>query len=600
MLDEKVAAIGLSFVYFAMGVLGLLLARVERSVALRMWSNALFCFALDEAAASVYLFVNWVPFRLFSWSALIAGAILALAGTLRLLGRRLAKTHIAGLLGALTISVLGGVLGIDAFYLSCVVFTTLAVPFFWAATLFWRLESPPGIGHRLSAFAFALVGVYAVTWPYIEQVGSIKRFEFFFDLTVVMWSAAGVCLLHFERGRARIQQLAQQELELRAKLETSERLEALGRLAGGVAHDFNNVLTTVIHGSELVLRQIEDRPKAAAHLRLVLEAAQGAAQFTRQLLALGRRRLPGRKAVVLNDAVNSALRMVKPSLSGEVTLSVKVPDVDVTVNSAEGQLEQIIVNLSLNAIDAMPDGGKLEVEVTFDPIEQQAHLLVSDTGFGIEKDVLSHIFEPFFSTKQGNSGVGATGVGVGSVRQSGTGLGLAAVYAIVKQLDGQIDVTSVVGEKTVFAVALPAKMGRSEVGRTTERSVVPDTLSVLVVDDQATVLRSIANGLEAEGYQVFIATSAMEALQLAKNQRFSLVLTDLCMPMMDGIELVKQLRDVQVGLPAIIMTAYSRDAEADSGRFDARWLPKPFTPAQLRKEIATVIKASSSQQLQAG
>jgi CheY-like chemotaxis protein/nitrogen-specific signal transduction histidine kinase len=415
-----------------------------------------------------------------------------------------------------------------------------------------------------------------------------------------MWSVAGVCLLHFERGRARIQQLAQQELELRAKLETSERLEALGRLAGGVAHDFNNVLTTVIHGSELVLRQIEDRPKAAEHLRLVLEAAQGAAQFTRQLLALGRRRLPGRKPVVLNDAVNSALRMVKPSLNGGVTLSVKLPDVDVTVNSAEGQLEQIIVNLSLNAIDAMPDGGKLDVEVTFDPSEQQAHLLVTDTGFGIPKDVVSHIFEPFFSTKQGNSGVGQGGVGQGGVGQGGTGLGLAAVYAIVKQLDGQIDVQSVVGEKTVFTVTLPAKIGRSDVGRITERSVVPDAISILVVDDQASVLRSIANGLEEEGYQVFVAMSATEALNLAKNQRFSVVLTDYCMPIMDGIELVKQLRDVYPGLPAIIMTAHSRDIEADSGRFEVRWLPKPFTPEQLRNEIAAVIRAISTRQLQAG
>jgi signal transduction histidine kinase len=590
MLDEKVTAIGLTFVYFAMGVLGLLLARVERSVALRIWSNALFCFSLDEAAASVYLFVNWAPFRFASWAALIAGAILALAGTLRLLGRRLAKAPILLLLGALAISLLGGALGVDAFYLSCVVFTALAAPFFWAAMLFWRLESTPGIGHRLSAFAFALVGVYAGSWPFIERIGSIKQFEFFFDLTVVMWSVAGVCLLHFERGRARIQQLAQQELELRAKLETSERLEALGRLAGGVAHDFNNVLTTVIHGSELVLRQIEDRPKAAEHLRLVLEAAQGAAQFTRQLLALGRRRLPGRKPVVLNDAVKSALRMVKPSLNGGVTLTVKLPDVDVTVNSAEGQLEQIIVNLSLNAIDAMPDGGTLTVEVTFNPIEQQAHLLVTDTGFGIAKDVVPHIFEPFFSTKQGNNGVG----------QGGTGLGLAAVYAIVKQLDGQIDVQSVVGEKTVFTVKLPAKIGRSDVGRITERSVVPDAISILVVDDQASVLRSISNGLEEEGYQVFVAMSATEALNLAKNQRISVVLTDYCMPIMDGVELVKQLREVYPGLPAIIMTAHSRDIEADSGRFEVRWLPKPFTPEQLRNEIGAVIRATSTRQLQTG
>ena len=577
MNDDQVTAIGLSLVYFAMGTLGGLLARAERSATLRLWTYSLFSFALDEISAVISTFFPESHLiRLTSWLALMLGGGFALVGTFRLLGRPFAKLPVT-ILGIVALAIVfGSLLGVNGNYLSDLVFGSLAILFLYTATLFLRIEDAPGIGHRLSAFAFALVGLYAGSWTYIGRVPALKRFEFFFDLSVVVWSVAGVGLLHFERTRARIQVLAKQELDLRTKLDQSERLEALGRLAGGVAHDFNNVLTTVIHGSELVLRQIEDRPKAAEHLRLVLESAQGAALFTRQLLTLGRRRLPGRKSIRIGTAVTSALKIVKPSLRQGVHLTVSLPEAPVSVHSGEGQIEQIVVNLALNAMDAMPNGGTLEVAVSWASGENVVKIVVSDTGQGMTPETITHIFEPFFSTKTGHGG---------------TGLGLAAVYAIVKQLEGQIDVTSVVGEKSVFTVTLPASESRDEEDPSMVASIVSNHVSVLVVDDQAAVLRSVSKGLEEEGFRVTVASSASEALSRVGDQRPGLVLTDLCMPDMDGFSLLRQLRERFPGLPAIVMTAYSNDVEFESGRYDVQWLPKPFTRLELRMAIDTVLKA---------
>lgn len=577
MTDKLITALGLAIVYFATGTLVALTERVERSRALRLWTLGLYCFAVDEASAGLACVLPYLElFRAISWVGLLGGGLFAVAGSFQLLGKSLAVLRVPAMVVAVAFVVAGATFGFDSIQIRILVFSIVGLALLWGAKLLLLAQVVPGVGRWVAASSFVLAGIYAVIWPFVLQFHTVERMEFFFDLSVVLWATAGMFLLHFERARARIQELAQQEIELRAKLEQSERLEALGRLAAGVAHDFNNVLTTVMHGSELVLRQIEDRPKAAEHLRLVLESAEGAAKFTRQLLTLGRRRLPGRKPIVVQTALSSALQMVRPSLPRDVALSVTVADAPVSVLSGEGQIEQILVNLALNAVDAMPQGGRLDIAVGVDAGSRNVTIAVSDTGLGMAVETLPRIFEPFFSTKSG---------------QGGTGLGLAAVYAIVKQLDGHIDVDSLPGKGTNFHVRLPVCVDAPRCLSAASPSVKPECVSILVVDDQEAVLRSVSMGLADEGFKVTLANSAAQALAQAQSQPPSILLTDLAMPEMDGLQLLKALRKRFPGLPAILMTAHSNDAEMESGRFDVLWLPKPFTRQALRTAIDTALEA---------
>jgi signal transduction histidine kinase len=438
---ELVTAIGLFFVYGAAGALTALTERVEPSPAIRLWSRALFCFAVNEAFSAMSCIggPHWLA-RGFSWITLLIGGGCVLAGTFRLLGKPLA--HVFGLAatGGVAFLVVVPIWGVESFVARLLVFWFIGGALYWAGLLILRARGEPQFGRSVAAAAFFMAGTYSGSWPFLRTIAPIRALEFFLDLTTVLWLVAGVFLLHFERARAALKAQLQHELELSAKLERAERVEALGRLAGGVAHDFNNVLTTVIHGSELALRQVEDRPAAADALRIVLESARGASKFTRQLLSLGRQRLPSNSAVEIQEAVQAARRIVESKIPANVQASWSLPAAKVTVFSGEGQIEQVVLNLVNNAIEAMPSGGKLEVSVELHAEGQQFTLRVSDTGEGMSEAILARIFEPFFSTK---------------ATLGGTGLGLAAVHSIVKQLGGRIDVESELGRGSTFTVTLP-------------------------------------------------------------------------------------------------------------------------------------------------
>ncbi|MGC4066194.1 MAG: ATP-binding protein [Polyangiaceae bacterium] len=441
---ELVTAIGLFFVYGATGALTTLTERVEPSPAIRLWSRALFCFAANEAsaAASCVGGAHWLT-RGLSWITLMAGGGCVLAGTFRLIGKPL--THVVGpaAIGGAAFLIVVPIWGVESFVTRLLVFGFIGGALYWAGILILRARGEPKFGRSVAAAAFLMAGTYSGSWPFLRSSVEIRALEFFLDLTTVLWLVAGVFLLHFERARAALKAQLQHELELSAKLDRAERVEAVGRLAGGVAHDFNNVLTTVIHGSELALRQVEDRPVAAEALRIVLESARGASKFTRQLLSLGRQRLPSNRAIDVHEAVQSARHIVESKIPGNVDARWSLPVDPVTVSSGEGQIEQVVVNLVTNAIEAMPNGGMLDVAVTLNVETRQLSLRVRDTGEGMSSSVMKRIFNPFFTTK---------------TQLGGTGLGLAAVHAIVRQLGGRIDVQSELGRGSVFTVTLPMNL----------------------------------------------------------------------------------------------------------------------------------------------
>ncbi|MBN2196473.1 MAG: hypothetical protein JW751_26920 [Polyangiaceae bacterium] len=442
MSDGCITQLGLAIVYSAAAGLMALLHRVEGTRPIALWMVAFLLLALD-AALSALVIAGGLPevLRGAAWLLLAAGALVGLVGTMTFIGQRPSRwVYVFG--ASLGAAVGGGlVLGVSLDLLRVVAFEGIAVLLAWFGLVAFRAGLEGGAGRWVGSSAFLGAAVYAALWPALERLGLAERFEFFLDTSVLLWGAMGVLLMHYEGARERALRLGAQELELRERLARAERVEALGRLAAGVAHDFNNVLTVMVNGSEVVLRQLRDRPEAAAKLRVVVDAAQGAAGFTRQLLALGRQKLPARSPTSLHDALDVALRIVRPSLPSSVAVVVARDGHDPCVLAAEGQLEQVIVNLVLNAIDAMSGGGNIEIRTVSPPeATERVRLLVRDDGVGMDEATQSRIFDPYVTTKTWGRG---------------SGLGLSTVHAIVTQLDGHISVSSRSGVGTTFTVELP-------------------------------------------------------------------------------------------------------------------------------------------------
>ncbi len=578
MLSEAILSqVGLTIVYLGTAVLLAFLQRIERSPALRLWMVTFMLFGVDSALSALISYHGWPDaWRGLAWLALLAGSIAGVVGTVRFIGGRVPRSlALLGGMAAVAV-VLATLIGVSPDGLRGLSFGAIAGALVWAGVLAFRGGVPGGAGRWVLSGAFLAAGAYAVSWPVVCHWPLVSRLEFFYDLLLVLWGLTGMLMMHFERAREKVRELAAQELELRERLERAERVEALGRLASGVAHDINNVLTIIINGTELALNQVADRPQATARLRGVLDAAEGAAGFTRQLLALGRRRLPGRSPVLVNESVERALGMVRSSLPQGIELRWRGAEERLAVKASRGQLEQVVVNLVLNAADAMPDGGLIELGTSSDEASPNGvRLVVADTGHGMDAPTRAHLFEPFFSTKE---------------HHRGTGLGLAAVHAIVQQLGGSIAVESEPGAGTVFTIELPACEPPAPAARTSDYPsgndrTRPEQVRILVVDDQQQVLDSVTAGLRDAGFQVDGCVDTDEALARAEQCPPDVLLSDVCMPGLRGTELAARLRRRDPSLRVILMTGNSSDEEIESQRGQTAWLAKPFTSQQLRRLV---------------
>jgi PAS domain S-box-containing protein len=347
---------------------------------------------------------------------------------------------------------------------------------------------------------------------------------------------------------------------LEVEVRKAQRLEAIGRLAGGVAHDFNNVLTAISCAVDLAARPGRD-PRE--ELALIRDVADRAARLPRQLLAFARRQAIGVTTLDLGALV-AELRPLLGHLLGErVELAVEVAPGAWTVRADQGQLEQVLVNLIVNARDAIADTGRVRIAV--EARGAGVAMTVEDDGAGMPAEVLEHVFEPFFTTKE-----------------AGTGLGLASCYGIVEQHGGRIEIRSTVGAGTRVDVVLP----RSDepVAAVPGGAVAPagrGRETVLLVEDDP-VIRGLAEStLADEGYRVLVARDGIEALELANRHldEIALVVTDVVMPRLGGIALVRRLRGLRPGLPALLVSGYAPDADVTAG--DLPLLDKPYTPAAL-------------------
>jgi two-component system cell cycle sensor histidine kinase/response regulator CckA len=368
-----------------------------------------------------------------------------------------------------------------------------------------------------------------------------------------------------------------------ARLASGNRLEAVGLLAGGIAHDFNNLLTAIIGGAEAA-KAVGLPPAAVAELETVQDAARRGAALVKQLLAFARRQTLVPKVLPLNAVVEDIGPLLRRLLGEQVQLVLRLEEPSRLVKVDDGQLGQVLINLAVNARDAMPQGGVLTIgtghavvlrpEGTLAP-GRYAVLEVADTGTGMPPEVAARIFEPFFSTK------GALG----------TGLGLATVQGIVAQSGGHIAVESRPGEGTRFRIHFPRHEGPAP------EAVAPEaepTASgpVLLVEDEALLRRLAEAALRHAGYRVVAAEDAEDALARVEEERPSALVSDVSMPGMDGLALARLLRERWPGLPVVLLSGYAASTiGADLESEGMRFLAKPYAPADL---LAVVERALGS------
>ena len=383
---------------------------------------------------------------------------------------------------------------------------------------------------------------------------------------------------------------------LEQQLLQSQRMEAVGRLAGGVAHDFNNFLTVIIGHSQLLIDRLASNDPMRTDIQEVEKCAQHAADLTRQLLAFSRKQILQPKVLDLNAIVANLEKMLRRLIGEDVELTVRLNPSLGRVKTDPGQVEQIIVNLAANARDAMPGGGKLTIETANTDLGdlyarqhadvapgQYVMLAVSDTGAGMDRETQARIFEPFFTTKE---------------RGKGTGLGLATVYGIVKQSQGHIWVYSEPGHGSTFKVYLPRIEEAADI--TSPLSMpspsVGGSETVLLVEDDDTVRRLVRQVLSCHGYTVMECRSPEEALAMSSNYsgRIHLMVTDVVMPGSSGPELAQRITAQRPETRVLFMSGYTDDAIVHHGVLDAgvAFLEKPFTPDNLLRKVREVLGTS--------
>ena len=367
--------------------------------------------------------------------------------------------------------------------------------------------------------------------------------------------------------------------KLEEQFQQSQKMEAVGRLAGGVAHDFNNLLTVILGYAAQLLSELPGSAAGAEELQEIRQAGERAAALTRQLLAFSRRQVLQPRVLDLNTVVADMERMLVRLLGADIRY-VTIPAPQPALIRADcGQMEQVLMNLVVNARDAMPEGGTITVKISTAPGPCVA-LSVSDTGHGMDETTQQRVFEPFFTTKP---------VGVG------TGLGLSTVYGIATQSEGSVSVQSAPGAGTTFAVSLPAVAQTPETSPQDRPSIRPSTgqETILVVEDEPSVRHLIKTLLSRAGFRVLEAPSGAEALRLCAShaEPIHLLLSDMVMPEMRGDELARQLATTIPNLKVLLMSGYSDIAATRLTEIPAQtpFLQKPFTSATLTRAIRSVL-----------
>lgn len=379
---------------------------------------------------------------------------------------------------------------------------------------------------------------------------------------------------------------------LQTQLVQAQKMESVGRLAGGVAHDFNNILSVIIGYSELGLATVTKGDPLSEKLQIIEDAAQKAAALVRQLLAFSRKQVLEMTVLNVNEVVSNMMKMLSRVIGEDIQLEMSSLHSSRTIYGDHSQLIQVLMNLAVNARDAMPNGGKLVIETDdvdldedysriYTYVQPGAYVMLSvtDTGVGISKEVLKNIFEPFFTTKG---------------PEAGTGLGLSTVYGTIKQHGGHIHVYSEPDQGTTFKMYLPATDKKKAEGKTTDAwQARQGNETILIVEDEQVLRQLITDILRPMGYKIFTAENGREALDVFKTieGKIDVLLTDIMMPEMDGRELARRITQMSPETNVIFMSGYTQSIimQPDSVREHCYFIPKPITPSVLSEKLRQVL-----------
>lgn len=387
--------------------------------------------------------------------------------------------------------------------------------------------------------------------------------------------------------------LEQERRTLETRLNQSERLESMGRLAGGIAHDFNNLLAVILNYATFVSEELDDTTAARADIEQIRLAAERASALTGQLLAFARREVMQPKILNLNAVVTDVEELLRRTIGEQIDVNISLTSDPWHIEADPGRLEQVLVNLVVNARDAMPQGGRIFIETSNVELESDlndpdstllpgryAQLRISDTGVGMSGEVLSHVFEPFFTTKQ---------------QGDGTGLGLPMVFGIIRQAGGDIRLLSEVGVGTTCTIYLPTtdRAPSSSEGLDKPRAL-PGTETILVVEDED-ALREVARRILARnGYVVMTSSNGPDAIAMVESYEgvINLLLTDVIMPLMKGSEVAARVQSLRQGLPVLYMSGYAQPVLGSTLGEGQALLEKPFTEQQLLAEVRVLLDAA--------
>jgi PAS domain S-box-containing protein len=388
--------------------------------------------------------------------------------------------------------------------------------------------------------------------------------------------------------------IAEDVTELRAierQLRQAQKFEAIGQLAGGVAHDFNNVVGAILGWAELGLDENQGRTKASERFARIKEQAERAAALTRELLAFSRRQVLQPKAIDLNTVTSGLISFLDKVISKNIELKVVTAPLE-AVKADPTQIEQVLMNLCLNARDAMPNGGRLIVETELVELDEAyarfypgvtmgryAVLSVSDTGMGMDAETRERIFEPFFTTKE---------------KGKGTGMGLATVYGIVKQHGGFIHVYSEPSQGSLFRVYLPVLEGGVAEGSparvpASSAGELRGTETILIAEDHESIREMARQTLMSLGYRVLSAADGEEALRLCTEDTPAIAILDVIMPKLGGVATAQKLTQNFRGLPVIFTSGYSQDSENVGAAANAHYLQKPYSPMALGRQVREIL-----------
>lgn len=425
------------------------------------------------------------------------------------------------------------------------------------------------------------------TWAIIMNDAALSHEPYDEDVQEVLYIYATIL-----GGMLRRKEAEEALAQSKAQLRQSQKMEALGRLAGGVAHDFNNLLTSIMGYCELISEGLGEGHPFYEDVQEVSHAGRRAAELTQRLLAFSRKQITEVHSVDVKEVIMGLEKLLARTLGEDIELKILLHGESSVVMGDEGLLENVLMNLVVNARDAMPTGGTLTIctsclrltedqkaKVVNSATDEFVSIEVQDTGCGIDQEVLEHIFEPFFTTKN----VGA-----------GTGLGLSTVYGIIKQMKGYVEVRTEKGSGTNFTIYLPRTDEKSSISRRVDKVVLPEGREVvLIIEDEIGVRRLASRILSELGYTVLEAGNAGEALLLCEQRTLpiDLVLSDVVMPQLSGPETVERLLHVRQDFRVLYMTGFTQEAIVSKGvvEEDAPVILKPFTRENLARKVRQIL-----------